>query len=175
MRGVTPQKGERVLDLGTGMGNVLKLIPQETSAFPVDRSFEMIKRAKKNINSNFVVGDALSLPFRSSVFDLGLAVGIFEYIRDREGFFREISRVIRPHGLAIITSSPNTILTAMRNLLGHRVYSISPEEFNKKAHQAGFITIGQSKTILQNQYLLLKLGNHEKGFRVKREKLQGGR
>lgn len=167
MKELTPQKGGRVLDLGTGIGNVLKLIPQKVSAFPVDCSFEMVKKAKKNINSNFVVGDALTLPFRSSVFGLGFAIGIFEYIKDREGFFREFSRVIRPHGLAIITSSPNTILTAMRNLLGHRVYPIDPEEFNERAHQAGFITIRQSKTLLQNQYLLLKLGNYERDFRVK--------
>jgi SAM-dependent methyltransferase len=51
---------------------------------------------------------AEALPFASDSFDAVTGTGVFEYVRDRPAAFREIARVLRPGGLAVL-SIPNPL------------------------------------------------------------------
>jgi len=77
----------------------------------LDSSAEMIRMAVKyaekyNFKADWLVADAVRLPFGNGVFDYVLAVAIYHHIsgrRNREMAFRELKRVIKPGGEAFIT------------------------------------------------------------------------
>jgi len=77
----------------------------------VDSSEQMIRMALKyaekyDFKANWLVADAVHLPFRDEVFDCVLAVAIYHHIsgsRNREVAFQELRRVLRPGGEAFIT------------------------------------------------------------------------
>ena len=103
---VTPEP-ERALDVGTGLGDGALLIARE---FPrarvrgVDLSEEMIRRAQARIGLDpegrvaFKVADAAHLPFDDDSFDLVAQLNV-------PPFFREIARVLRPGGFALVAAS----------------------------------------------------------------------
>lgn len=51
-----------------------------------------------------VVGDVLNMPFEDMKFDTVICNQVFEHVDDPEGLMREIARVLRPGGHAIITA-----------------------------------------------------------------------
>jgi SAM-dependent methyltransferase len=98
---------ERVLELGTGLGDGALLIARE---FPharvrgVDYSEEMVKRAQARIGLDpegrvaFRVADAAALPYEDDSFDLVAQLNM-------PPFFAETARVLRPGGHAVIAAS----------------------------------------------------------------------
>lgn len=149
-------KGKKVIDIGTGTGNALGLVPEEAKVFGLDRSLKMLRWARRDDRRRFIVGDALALPFKAGSFDLALAIGIFEYQKDGEGFLRELYRIINDQGLVIVTSSPHGILTTFRNLLGNRVYPVYISKFQNLTQESTMVIKGWKKSLLQHQWLLRK-------------------
>lgn len=102
-----PVEPERILEIGCGTGEGSLFLARE---FPratvrgVDISAEMIRRATRKIGLDpdarvaFRVGDAASLPWASGSFDLVVQINM-------PVFFAETSRVLRPGGSVIVTSS----------------------------------------------------------------------
>jgi ubiquinone/menaquinone biosynthesis C-methylase UbiE len=66
----------------------------------LDFSLPMLSRAR-NVSHQLVLGDMTSLPFESASFDViisGLSIG---HVRNLTPVFCEISRVLRPNGVAV--------------------------------------------------------------------------
>ena len=88
-----------VLDIGCGNGKLLKLLSDnDFNAYGIDRSSEMIKRAKK-LGVNAEVKELSSLENNS--FDCALAVGdVLNYMKDDEldKFFDEVKLVLKVDG-----------------------------------------------------------------------------
>lgn len=98
---------ERILEIGCGTGAGCFFLAREfpqASVRGLDLSSEMIRRAvRKNgldpeARVAFRVGDASSLPWKESSFDMVAQINM-------PVFFSEVERVLRPGGVAIITSS----------------------------------------------------------------------
>ena len=98
---------ERVLDLGCGTGAATLFLSREyprASVRGLDLSPAMIAKANAKVGLDpegrvaFRTGDAHSLPYPDDSFDLVTQVNM-------PIFFREISRVLRPGGSALITTS----------------------------------------------------------------------
>jgi ubiquinone/menaquinone biosynthesis C-methylase UbiE len=93
------------LDIGCGPGQILmKLSPRlpEWKFIGVDRSLTMIHRATSLPHSVFfLAGDACSLPFRGSSFDLVLCNSVLHHIGDPACLLAEIRRIAKP-GAAIL-------------------------------------------------------------------------
>jgi len=93
------------VDIGCGPGQILtKLSPRlpEWKFIGVDRSLTMIHRATSLPHSVFfLAGDACSLPFRGSSFDLVLCNSVLHHIGDPACLFAEIRRIAKP-GAAIL-------------------------------------------------------------------------
>lgn len=111
------------LDIATGTGDVVveilrqsKLIENKskTRVFALDFAYPMLgigksKVAKKLFDSNFIQGDALSLPFQDSSFD-GVIISFgFRNFESREEGLAEMSRVIRPGGNIVILEFGNPV------------------------------------------------------------------
>ncbi|HKB14680.1 MAG TPA: methyltransferase domain-containing protein [Planctomycetota bacterium] len=98
----------RAADIGCGPGITAEgLFPPEAWPLGVDCSLEMARRARarareKGADGASVVGKVQSLPFQDGSFDLVLCVNCLEFVENREVALREIARVLRTGGTAIL-------------------------------------------------------------------------
>ncbi len=106
-----PQNAARVLDVAAGSGDLTIEIARqrpEVNVTGVDFVPEMLERALDKTKTaglhtriQYVLGDAMSLPFKDNTFDAaGIAFGL-RNIPDRLGAIREMARVVRPGGKVI--------------------------------------------------------------------------
>jgi ubiquinone/menaquinone biosynthesis C-methylase UbiE len=89
----------RVLDLGSGTGRNLPLLPAGTSAVALDPSLDTLRHARRRAPAvPLVVGQAERLPFRDATFDTVLSGLVFCSVGDPPRGLAEIRRVLRPDG-----------------------------------------------------------------------------
>jgi len=101
--------GEKILDLGCGNGRILEILEDKNIDYVgLDNSEKLIEIAKKNYpQAKFLVGDALSLPFPNDFFDKVFSIRVLPHIPSNEfqfQFLKEVSRVLKPGGLLILTA-----------------------------------------------------------------------
>ena len=111
--GVSP--GHRVLDLGSGMGDVAMLVARIVSpsgeVVGVERDGQSIVRAQKRVreaglhNVSFIQCDASELP-RERPFDAVVGRLILQFLSDPVGVLRSVSQLVRPGG-AIAFQEPS--------------------------------------------------------------------
>lgn len=89
----------RVLDVGTGTGRNLPLLPRGTTAVGLDPSLDTLRRARRRAPTiPLVAGRAEALPFRAGTFDTVLSGLVFCSVGDVRRGFEEVKRVVRPAG-----------------------------------------------------------------------------
>ncbi len=89
----------RVLDLGSGTGRNLPLLPAGTVAVALDPSWESLRRARRRAPTiPLVVGSAEALPFRAGSFDTVLSGLVFCSVPDPQRGLGEVRRVLAPGG-----------------------------------------------------------------------------
>lgn len=105
--------GKAVLDIGCNVGYGTAIVARPSlQTTGVDVSSKSIAAATAQHaapNLRFVAIDGLTLPFADASFDLVVSFQVIEHIFAPEGYLREIRRVLRPEGTAIITT-PNAPL-----------------------------------------------------------------
>jgi SAM-dependent methyltransferase len=95
---LNPQKNERALDIGCGMGNSLLILNKfGVDATGVDASSHMIDMAKKRLGNKceLKTGRAEDLPFSDNEFDFALLINTLEYLDDPLAALKEAGRVAR--------------------------------------------------------------------------------
>lgn len=101
-----PAPGARVLDVGCGVGQVIRrLTVAGFEAHGVDVSEPNIAKAKRD-SSFCQVYDGKKLPYADSFFDAAGALNVLEHVEEPEAFVVELVRVVRPGG-RVVVSSPN--------------------------------------------------------------------
>jgi ubiquinone/menaquinone biosynthesis C-methylase UbiE len=99
------------LDIGCGPGVLAaELVERKYDYYGVDIAQKMIDVCRARFPqidpARFTVGRIQSLKFPERFFDLILCIGVVEYLRDDGEAIREMARVLKPGGTAII-SMPN--------------------------------------------------------------------
>ncbi|MDQ7858090.1 MAG: class I SAM-dependent methyltransferase [Armatimonadota bacterium] len=92
---------------------------QGARPYGVDISFSIVREARALLwphRPGCVVGDVRALPFPTGVFDLVYSMGTVEHFPETEVAVREIYRVLRPGGLAIV-GVPNRLDPFLRPAL----------------------------------------------------------
>jgi ubiquinone/menaquinone biosynthesis C-methylase UbiE len=98
----------RAADIGCGPGITTEgLFSAEAWPLGVDCSFEMARRAvtrarERGVAAASVAGKIEALPLRDGSVDLVLCINCLEFVERREVALREIARVLRPGGTAIV-------------------------------------------------------------------------
>lgn len=95
----------RVLDIGSGTGSNLRLLRELgfQKYVGLDSRENALRYCSRKGFSRVLKGDACALPFLDGTFDFILATDVIEHIDDDELAIREIARVLRPGGKALIT------------------------------------------------------------------------
>ena len=89
-----------LLDIGCGNANYLR-----KTDIGIDISFKTCKLAKKHLKP--ICADASSLPIKPNSFSRVLSVATVHHLpfrADRENFFAELQRVLKPGGEALVTA-----------------------------------------------------------------------
>ncbi len=107
---LSPGRKEKILDVGCGTGYYLKYVLEKgAEAYGTDLSEEYIKQSKAYIypqHANLKIASATNIPFRNDYFDKVLMTEVIEHIPRYRESLREIYRVLKIGGSAIITT-PN--------------------------------------------------------------------
>lgn len=99
----------RILDVGCGPGAYADELSKKCNKlYGIDISSRMIEiaRAKNLPNADFSIGKIENLQFQDCFFDAIVCIGVLEYLDDIEKGIREVARVTKRNGVAILTA-PN--------------------------------------------------------------------
>lgn len=104
---INPRNDGMLLDVGSGNGqHIRKLRNSVQYIVGIDRNIKGITSAysyNRPGNADYMVGDALALPFKDQTFDLALSICALEHFADDTAAIREISRVLKKDGRFILT------------------------------------------------------------------------
>jgi ubiquinone/menaquinone biosynthesis C-methylase UbiE len=99
--------GDSVLETSVGTGLNFKYLPRSVKLSGLDLSPEMLVNCQANLrrwemNADLYLGNAESLPFTDSSFDVVFHVGGINFFNDRAKAIREMIRVAKPGSLLLI-------------------------------------------------------------------------
>jgi Methylase involved in ubiquinone/menaquinone biosynthesis len=99
---VSPVRGERGLDIGTGTGNLAGLCLEAGAAMAaVDQSKEMLKACRRKFPEvETRLGNFLALPYLDGRFDFAVSSFALRHLTDSQILLavQEMRRVLKPHG-----------------------------------------------------------------------------
>jgi ubiquinone/menaquinone biosynthesis C-methylase UbiE len=97
----------KVLDIGCGTGEIAAaLIHRGYEVWGLDIAEPMIRHARDRcLSGRFQVGDIEHTPFADNTFDTAVCLGIIEYLDTDERALGEIHRILKPGGIAVLSSS----------------------------------------------------------------------
>ncbi len=102
------EKNAKILDVGTGNGNFIKIIESLTKEFSeiigidlLDVSIEAAKKSFEDERINFFKMDALNMEFDDGTFDVVCLSNSLHHLKDIGAIFKEMERVLKPGGALV--------------------------------------------------------------------------
>jgi len=113
-----------LLEVGCGEGRGINwLLPRVATYSAIDKIGEVVQGlTQKFPTGKFISGNIPPLPYPDSAFDCVVSFQVIEHIADDHLFLKEISRVLKPGGVALITT-PNRPMSLSRNPWHEREYT----------------------------------------------------
>ena len=146
-----PELGDLALDVATGTGHVaLALAPHVRRVYGLDLTREMLDQAHRLMaergvmNAEWVIGDAMRLPFADETFDLYTVRAAPHHFGDIDQFISEAYRVLRPgrHAVFIDCAPPIPARDVLHEVEVRRdpshVRSLTIDEWVGRLEDAGF-------------------------------------
>lgn len=109
------EKNLRVLDFGCGKGIIIRdmlVINPSLKITGIDVSKTAIAAAKKRMPEHkfYTIQEGQKLPFKNNSFDFITAFDVLLCVYDTELIFKELSRVLKPKGMLVITEPYYSLL-----------------------------------------------------------------
>ena len=129
----------RILDIGTSTGTNLRMLRDLgfTRFEGLDRSEEAIQWCAEKGLGKVTAGDVCALPFPDASFDLVLATDIIEHVDDDAMALREINRILKPEGRALITVPAFQMLWGLQDDVSHHKRRYLARDLLQRANAAG--------------------------------------
>lgn len=168
------QKGDTVVDLGSGAGNdcfvARSLTGEEGEVIGIDMTEAMIERAKSNAgklgfqNVQFRLGDIEDIPLSSKRADVVVSNCVMSLVPDKAKAFSEVYRILKPQGhfsisdIVIKGELPEGLRKAAEMYVGCVSGAIRKGDYLEILSDTGFvnITIQKEKQIHIPDEILLK-------------------
>ncbi len=168
------QKGDIVIDLGSGAGNDCFVARHETGVegkvIGIDFTPSMIQKARENAeklgynNVEFREGDIDSMPVNNNVADVIVSNCVLNLVPNKPKVIREIFRVLKPGGhfsisdIVLVGNLPDALREDAEMYAGCVAGAIQKEEYLQHIKDAGFqnITLQKEKTIIIPNDILSK-------------------
>lgn len=132
----------RILDLGCGTGKCLSdLTDRGHVVVGADFSSEALAFTRRRGGRLLLRADATRLPFATGSFDVIIALDIMEHVEDDRAMAREMQRVLRRGGLAIINVPAHPFLWSDHDLALHHFRRYTRRSFRKVIRGARFRTL----------------------------------
>jgi ArsR family transcriptional regulator len=148
--------GLTVADLGCGAGYLTSfLVARGARVIAVDHSANMLDAARRSTSRagvEFRAGEMESLPLADGEVDAAFANLVWHHLADMDGAARELARVVREGGTAVITDLLPHDQEWMREHLGDLRLGIQPDAVVATMARAGFRSV--SRENLQDQYVV---------------------
>jgi demethylmenaquinone methyltransferase / 2-methoxy-6-polyprenyl-1,4-benzoquinol methylase len=163
---VSPPDHVCSLDVGTGTGAVpitlREFVRHQGLTVGCDCSVGMLRRAARRVPGlHAVAADATALPFADGIFDVVTASFVLSHILDDQGALREVFRVLKPSGIAVLSNwgpvfdpygplwsellasviSRSAVDDAIRQIAPNEAVYSKPEGLEAALSSAGFVTI----------------------------------
>jgi len=128
--------GERVLDLGCGVGyGAARLASEAWAVVALDNALAPLRHGSGEFHPpevHYVQGDCRGLPFPDASFDSVVAFEVIEHIAEWRDLLQEAKRVLRPAG-QLIVSTPNRLYygESRSEPNPYHVHEFSYEEFQE--------------------------------------------
>ncbi|GAB6038919.1 class I SAM-dependent methyltransferase [Fundidesulfovibrio butyratiphilus] len=136
-----PLRGKTVVDLGCGTGRWLsRFLDEGAVATGVDASQAMLDKAREKFGDNprlrlELLNLDTELPLEPASFDLVFSSLVLEHIEDLAHFFGQLPRLMRPDGLAVVSTMHPAMF--LRDIQAHLMDRTTGEEvrFTSYPHQ----------------------------------------
>lgn len=159
------QKGDTVIDLGSGAGNDCFVARHETGetgkVIGIDFTDAMINKARLNAeklgykNVEFRMGDIEAIPVSDNLADVVVSNCVLNLVPNKQNVIKEIYRVLKPGGhfsisdIVLIGNLPDALKKDAEMYAGCVAGAIQKEEYLGFIQETGFenISIQKEKTI----------------------------
>ena len=160
------QKGDTVIDLGSGAGNDCFIAREEAGEtgyiIGIDFAPKMIAKARANVNKRgftnveFIEGDIENLPLKDKTADVVVSNCVLNLLPQKDKIFKEIYRVLKPEGHFCISDVvlhgvfPKEFTDNAAMYAGCIASAIQREDYLSEIEKANFsnIKIERTKTVI---------------------------
>lgn len=158
----------RVLDVACGLGGQLALLRERSGeAWGLDASMPLLRYCRRRFAPEggppgggppLVVATAEALPFRDGTFDRIVCQGSLDHFARPREFMRELARVLRPDGRAVVGISNYESLSC---LLGRSLYRLNEDSGRPVYRGRNYWEIPRNHTFRGTYRLLRRIGGPE--------------
>jgi SAM-dependent methyltransferase len=131
-------RSARILDVGCGTGANLEMLAQFGEAEGVDVSEDALAFCRARGLTRVTHGAAERLPYADASFDLVTALDVVEHLDDDAGGLREMRRVLRPGGRALLFVPAFMWLWGVQDDVSHHRRRYTLPQLKERVSEAGF-------------------------------------
>ena len=168
-------KDIKILDMGCGTGLLLKEFEGLGICYGMDISQKAVDFCGKRGINNVQIADAVNIPHPDNKFDIIISLDVIEHIKDDEDALKEIYRVLKPQGVAIITVPAFMFLWGITDVISHhyRRYVLSELQIKIKENHFSIIRSSYFNTFLFPFIALVRLAVRWLRIPMKSENSEG--
>ncbi|MBA3531945.1 MAG: class I SAM-dependent methyltransferase [Ardenticatenales bacterium] len=152
LRRHTPRRDLTILDIGCGAGNMYHHLSRYGDVVGVENHPAPVKVGKER-GYDIRLGEANTLDFQASTFDLVTALDVIEHNEDDIAILRESYRVLKPGGLILISVPAFQGLWSFNDDINDHKRRYTAGELEQKLSRVGFAPLQST----YNNFLLFPL------------------
>ena len=128
----------KILDVGCGTGANLELLAEFGSAEGVDISADALSFCRQRGLSDVKQGEAEALPYDDQSFEVVAALDVVEHLDDDVAGLKEMYRVLRPGGRALLFVPAFMFLWGVQDDISHHRRRYTLQQLREVVRAAGF-------------------------------------